>query len=209
MNELFPRGHLALMSRFLWTVVGTATAVTATAKWKGLGATNDLRMKEIVDDLSSGERLGSGRRLKRLVDLEQLDSVDYAYSWGLVHWMARKNRDELFQCILAASKLQPLNQIQFEQSGTPIDNLFDTAMGTEHANHELEMASYLGSLKWVDPTENQTHYLVVSGSRVTLTMSPETVQEIKSKTLPLQTFRVQRFSNRTLATQAMRQLTGN
>ncbi|WP_246112397.1 DUF1570 domain-containing protein [Allorhodopirellula solitaria] len=178
------------------------------AKWKGLGAPNDLRMKEIVEDVKGGQRLGSGRHLERLVQLDEFDSKEYAYSWGVVHWMARKHRDELFACIREASKRQPLEYLTSSQDDD-MDSvpLFETQLGGDYADLEQDLSSHLSSLRWTDPVENQIHYLVISGSRVTLTSSPETVQQLQRSTRPLQTFRVQRFPNRTSAMRAMQAIT--
>ncbi len=198
------------------------TSTGAGAKWKGLGAPNDLRMKEIVDDVKRGQRLGSGIHLERLVQLDAFDSKEYAYSWGVIHWMARKHRDELFACIREASELQPLayladgngddgngddgngdDRIQAKRKTT----LFENQLGGNYAALERDLSAHLSSLQWTDPVENQIHYLVISGSQVTLTSSPETVQKLRKSTLPTRMFRVQRFPNRTSAMRAMQAIT--
>ncbi len=188
------------------------TSTGAGAKWKGLGAPNDLRMKEIVDDVRQGRRLGSGKQLERLVQLDVFDSKEYAYSWGVIHWMARKHREELFACIREASRLQPLeflvesNDAEQNQAN-PVPPLFENQLGNDYAALERELSVHLSSLHWTDPVENQVHYVVISGSKVIMTSSPETVQEVRKSTLPLRTFRVQSFPNRTSAMRAMQAIT--
>ncbi len=189
------------------------TSTGVGAKWKGLGAANDLRMKEIVDDIKQGRRLGSGTHLARLVQLDEFDSQEYAYSWGVIHWMARKHREELFACIREASQLQPLDylvQSDEHQAAVPPEAttpLFQQQLGDEYATLERDLGLHLSSLQWTDPVENQIHYLVVSGSQVVLTSSPDTVQKLRRSTLPLRTFRVQQFPNRTSAMRAMQAIT--
>lgn len=175
------------------------------ARWKGLGATNDLRMKEIFEDVKSGRRLGDGSHLKRLVESNEFDSQEYAYAWGVIHWMARKQREELFASIREASTRKPLAHLT--ENAPDNASFFQKHLGDDFVEHEKDLARHLLSIRWVDPAENQVHYLVISGSRVTLTTSPERVEELRRATLPLQKFRVQRFRTRTLAMQAMSAIT--
>lgn len=175
------------------------------ARWKGLGATNDLRMKEIFEDVKAGRRLGDGSYLKRLVESDDFDSQEYAYAWGVIHWMARKQREELFASIREASTSKPLAHLT--ENAQTNASFFEKHFGDDFVEHEKDLSRHLLSIRWVDPAENQVHYLVVSGSRVTLTTSPERVDELRRSTLPLQRFRVQRYRTRTMAVRAMNAIT--
>lgn len=184
------------------------TSVDQNARWKGLGATNDLRMKEVVEDVRKSVPLGRGNRLERLVSLDQLDSLDYAYSWSLIHMLARKHRSALFACILEASQSQPLNYLANRSDPSqPTSELFQKHLGRDFADLETELNRHLASLRWVDPAENQTHYLVVAGNQVVLTTSPARVETLRRTIPPTQRFHVQRFPNRNSATRAMQAIT--
>ncbi|MEM6779159.1 MAG: DUF1570 domain-containing protein [Planctomycetota bacterium] len=180
------------------------TSVDRNARWKGLGATNDLRMKDVVEDVRGGNPLGRGHRLERLVSLDQLDSLDYAYSWSLIHMLARKHRDELFNCIQEASRIKPLSHLaKGSDASREMDQLFVQHFGGDFAGIEGELNRHLSSLRWIDPATNQTHYLVVAGSQVILTTSPSRVESLRRGMVPTQRFQVQRFPNRGSATRAM------
>ena len=220
------------------------TDVSRRAKWSGLGAVNQLRMHEIHKDLmpdqpggtrpgtslhrrvaammdrDSAERptartLGGGQTLRALIQAERLDSIDYAYSWGLIHMLARRHRRELFDCIAEASTLQPLaylKEASAEETDQTADQpapgeLFEKHFGNDYAKLEAELLTHLRSLPYTDPAENQTHYIVLSGSQVLMTTSPAKVRELKTRTSPLSKFQVRSFPNRTSAIRTFDSLT--
>ena len=204
------------------------TEVSRRAKWSGLGAVNELRMFEIQKDLYPdrpegprpgmsiqsqvdammrqapravpiARRLGGGQILQQLVRAEQLESIDYAYSWGLIHMLARRHRDELFDCIAEASAAVPLQQFSEKTPPAEPGSLFEKHFGNDYAKLEVELFTHLKSLPYTDPSENQTHYVVVAGSKVLMTTSPAAVQEMKREAGPAGRFAVRSFPNRTAA----------
>ena len=68
------------------------------------------------------------------------------------------------------------------------------------------MIRHLTSLNYVDPVANQTHYVVIAGSRAYMTTSPERVQQIR-KQMIIGDIQVRTFPNRKSAERAMASLT--
>lgn len=191
----------------LWLSEGLAefyapTSVSRGVKWSGLGSTNELRMYEIGKDWKARRTMDNASVLKRVVSAEQLDSIDYAYAWGLTHMMSRRHREELFACIRHCSELGPLE-------GTPLDasaksdpaTVFVKHMGDRYSATSAELTKHLQSLNYVDPIANQTHYVVVSGRSVYLTSSPEKVMEWRRSAIGR--FQVREYPNRAMAEKAM------
>lgn len=133
-------------------------------KWSKAGMVNDLRMYALLKMNSN-----SGNLLKKTVEAEQLDSNGYALAWGLVHYLANK-KPEKFRAYLAdVSQYQPLDEATMPAPGKA-DALFVKHFGSDYEAIERELQKYLTSktmqAEYVDPIENQTHYLVKSVEKV-------------------------------------------
>lgn len=195
----------------LWLSEGLAefyapTTVQKGVRWSGLGSTNQLRMLEISRDWEANSPTANGQTVGRITSAEQLTSLDYAYAWGLIHMLSRQHQKELFACIRQCSELRPLDGTELVTDQVDsASEVFVKHFGSEYSTIERELGKHLTSLNYVDPVKTQTHYLVVSGSRVTLTTSPEKVKELQRHSFG--TFRVQKFPNRMLAEQAMAAIT--
>lgn len=208
------------MSRWpLWLSEGIAeffapTSVDRGARWQGLGATNELRMHEIDSDWKKRKPTGSGQNLRRIVSADSLSSLDYAYSWGLIHTLSRRRQKELFACVRDCSDMRPLAEMAASEESDSGDaakpssgqEIFTKHFGTDFAKIESEMNRHLMSLNYVDPVANQTHYIVIAGGRVYMTTSPAKVQEIRKQVI-LGSAQVRTFPNRRAAEQAMAALT--
>ncbi|MBB3209423.1 hypothetical protein FHS27_005263 [Rhodopirellula rubra] len=195
----------------LWLSEGLAefyapTSVQKGIRWSGLGSSNQLRMMEISRDWEDKKPRGSGSTIRRITSADELDSLDYAYAWGLIHMLSRRHQKELFACILDCSKRRPLEGI--EGLSVPVESpseMFTKHFGEDYGDTEQEMNKHLLSLNYVDPVKNQTHYLVISGSSVSLTSSPEMVKDLRRRSAGR--FQVRTFPNRTLAERAMAAIT--
>ena len=201
----------------LWLSEGVAeffapTSVDRGARWQGLGATNQLRMHEIDSDWKQRKPSGNGQKLRELVSANELSSLQYAYSWGLIHMLSKRRQKELFACVRKCSERRPLDglpSIEPDDSGKPIsspEETFTTHFGDDFSGLEREMIRHLRSLNYVDPVANQTHYIVIAGSRVYMTTSPERVQELR-KQMIIGNIQVRTFPNRRSAEQAMKAIT--
>ncbi|EMI55955.1 DUF1570 domain-containing protein [Rhodopirellula sallentina] len=195
----------------LWLSEGLAefyapTSVQKGIRWSGLGSANQLRMMEISNDWEKRKPNASGNTVRRITASDDLDSLDYAYAWGLIHTLSRRHQKELFACVLDCSKRRPLEGIAALSDGfdSPSE-VFTKHFGDDYASVEKEMNRHLLSLKYVDPVKNQTYYLVVAGSSVMLTSSPDKVKELQ------RTYRgrcqVRTFPNRALGERAMAAIT--
>lgn len=185
------------------------TSVSKGARWAGLGATNVLRMHEIETDWKQQRSpLSNGETLRSLVQADQLESLEYAYSWALIHMLAKMNRKELFACVRECSEWKPLSNLpEAKQPLKSSEEVFTTHFGDEFVELERGLLRHLKQLDYVNPVESQTHYLVVSGLQVSLTTSPERVKQIRSQASPLTRVQVRTFPNRATAERAMRALT--
>ncbi len=181
------------MSRWpLWLSEGIAeffapTSVDRGAKWQGLGATNELRMHEIDSDWKQRRPSGNGQNLHKIVAATELSSLEYAYSWGLIHTLSKRRQKELFACVRKCSEFRPMDGLPSsgpevaEQSVPSPEEVFTTHFGDDFSGLEREMIRHLTSLNYVDPVANQTHYIVIAAGRVYMTTSPERVQEIRKQ----------------------------
>ncbi|TWT93002.1 DUF1570 domain-containing protein [Neorhodopirellula pilleata] len=195
----------------LWLSEGLAefyapTSVGRGIRWSGLGATNELRMFEIENDWTENRTTTRPATIDRIVTADSLDSLDYAYSWSLIHMMSKRHQNELFACIRDCSGLKPFEGTALAQgSETDPEAVYRRHITQSDAEIAEELTKHLKSLNYVNPIANQTHYLIVAGSRVYLTSSPERVREIRSTAFGR--FQVKEFPNRALAEQAMAEMT--
>lgn len=180
-------------------------------RWKGLGQVNDLRMYEIEQSIKEQRvALGSGIKIAEVLSANKLDSLGYAYSWAMIHMLARMRQKELFGCIRACSELAPLAHSSLTE-GTPspptAKAVFEEHFGNEYAAMEKMLVTHLKRQNYVNPVENQTHYIVIWGGRVTMTSSVEAVRRTQQEAARFggrPTIRT--FSNRRAAEQAFRSM---
>ncbi|MCM2373812.1 DUF1570 domain-containing protein [Aporhodopirellula aestuarii] len=191
----------------LWLSEGLAefyapTSVQKGIRWSGLGSANQLRMMEISRDWEANQPRGTGKTIQRITSSDELDSLDYAYAWGLIHMLSRRHQKELFACVLDCSRLRPLEGIEqiSDQVASPSE-VFTKHFGEDYPDIEQEMTKHLMGLNYVDPIKNQTHYLVIYGGTVALTSSPEAVKEMQRRSGGRS--QVRTFPNRLMAEKAM------
>lgn len=197
----------------MWLSEGLAeffapTSTVRGARWSGIGSTNQLRMMEISRDWQTNSRggrnaFGNGDRTRQITAADQLDSLDYAYSWSLIHMLAKRHSKDLFRCIRDCSELRPLDGSPAVAHKMPsATDVFEKHFGNEYREIEQELGKHLNKIDYVDPVKTQTHYIVISGGRAVMTTSPEKVKELSR----FGGATVKRFANRALAEQAMRQV---
>lgn len=143
---------------------GNAELPDRTLKWNKAGMVNDLRMWSLLK-----MNAGNGDVVKKLVEADEIDANGYALAWGLVHYLATKKPDK-FQAFMAElSKYEPLDPTTRSLQGRA-DALFNKHFGTDYAGLEREIQGYLTSkpmqAEYVDPIENQTHYVVRAVQKV-------------------------------------------
>ncbi len=134
--------------------------------WAGLGVVNSMHLATVrdLDDPLSGQVSGGGRPehigrkpgqplVEYLVRKTDLTPTDYALSWALTHYLARKRVGEFVQFLKMMSALPPL------QKRTPDDQLdaFRLAFGKDLVKLDREIGVYLSRLK----TPNHLPYYAV------------------------------------------------
>lgn len=162
-----------------WLVEGLAeycsTPVTnrkGVTTWAGLGMVNSLHMATIRDlcDPLSGQVAGStrpehiGRKpgmpmVEYLVTKADLTPTDYALSWAMTHYLARRRAHDFVAFLRAMSALPPLAH------RTPSEQLdaFRRAFGTDLNRLDGEINAHLGKLK---VTNQLPYYSVMFQQRV-------------------------------------------
>jgi hypothetical protein len=148
---------------------------------------NDLRMWSLMKLPAS-----SGKVLESLVSADQIDANGYALSWGLVHYLATKKPEAFRAYLTDISKYEPLDPATRPLTGRP-DPRFVKHFGSDFAGLEKEIQEYLTSKcmqsEYVDPIENQTHYVVKSiekkgrafAIQLVITTSPAAAKSWKEK----------------------------
>ncbi len=128
-----------------------------TMKWTKAGMVNDLRMHTLLK-MNASDRL-----LEKTVESEDLDPDGYALAWGLVHYLASKKSEAFCAYMADVSKYEPLDKATAPVAGKA-DKLFVKHFGSDFENFQRELQAYLTSksmqAEYVDPIENQTHYVV-------------------------------------------------
>jgi len=124
--------------------------------WAGLGMVNPLHLATIrdLDDPLSGQVAGSTRPehigrtpgmplVEYLARKTDLTPTDYALSWAMTHYLARKRVAEFVKFLRAMSALPPLRKL------TPDDQLdaFRRAFGKDLVKLDREIGAYLAKLK--------------------------------------------------------------
>lgn len=156
--------HPRLAEWPLWLVEGLAeycsppTMTKNGAAWGGLGLVNPQHMATIrdLDDpaavpvhIANGSRprLGRDRRMpmiEYLVTRKDLTPTDYALSWALTHYLAKKRGTEFLAFLGTMSQMPPL------QKPTPAEQLdaFRAAFGADLVKMDRAVATYLSKLKY-------------------------------------------------------------
>lgn len=165
-------------------------------RWKGVGLVNDLRLHEIVKvapQISAANE--DGKVVEATVQAENLTSLGYAFSWALVHYLAKFQQDEFFDYLREVSQTGPLEK-------TESVDLFTKHFGSEYTQLEAGLSKHLKSLPYVDPIANQTHYVVMAdfGLRraVVVTTSPSSIREFQQQAGGAQ-IAIQAFPNKATA----------
>jgi len=174
------------------------TVIDQRARWKGIGLVNDLRLHELRRWLEppAAARGGAG-----LIDLtihaDALNSLGYASSWALVHFLVKHRKREFFACLGDASRLQPL------ADPPPAGQLFRKHFGDELEPLEPLLIAHLGRLPYVDPIANQTHYVALAdtGQRrtVVVTTSPADILAFRRRVGAQAQFQVRALPGRAVA----------
>lgn len=140
--------------------------------WAGLGVVNSLHLATIrdLDDPLSGQVAGSSRPehigrkpgmplVEYLARKTDLTPTDYALSWAMTHYLARKRVNEFVRFLRTMSALPPL------QTRTPDDQLdaFRQAFGKDLVKLDHEIGVYLSKLK---VTNHLPYYAVMFEQRV-------------------------------------------
>jgi uncharacterized protein DUF1570 len=139
---------------------GNSELPARTLRWTKAGMVNDLRMSHLLK-----VNAGSGTVLKNLIEADEIDAEGYALAWGLVHYLANKKPDEFRAYLKSVSQYEPLDVVNRPLAGRP-DPQFVKHFGDKYETLESEIQQHLTSktmqAEFVDPIENQTHYVVKS-----------------------------------------------
>jgi hypothetical protein len=182
----------------LWFSEGLAeyfapTEIDRRVRWKGVGLMNDLRLHELSEFYKSRQgRSTNGQLIRQAIEANTLNSLGYATSWSLIHYLARFQRDEFRECLQAVSRIEPLQSVA---SGS----VFARHVSLDYAKVERDLISYLKTLPYVDPVLNQTHYVmfVQGDSRQALvTSSPVELEKYHRENASKGAYRIQAFPNR-------------
>lgn len=185
----------------LWFSEGLAeyfapTELDRRVRWKGVGFVNDLRLHELSEFCRTRpEQLPDGQLVRGAVESTSLDSLGYATSWALIHYLSRYHRDEFQACLRDVSQLEPL------QSVAPA-SFYAKHFQRDHLTTEQELLNYLKTMPYVNPILNQTHFVMMiqNGKReVLVTSSPAELRRYQDKHAARHRFQIQAFPNRAAA----------
>lgn len=189
------------------------TSIDRNIRWKGVGLVNDLRMHSLINRLRADDpSIANGGLIKQTINANQLNSDDYAASWALTYYLAKHQRRDFFAYLKDVSELLPLDNM-----GPSSEELFVKHFGDDFAGLQDKMLAMLSRERYVDPVENQPHYVVFfqSDSRraSVVTTSPSSVndwrQQILASIPPAERatarFAVQIYGSRTEAKAAAQQ----
>ncbi len=173
------------------------TELARGARWKGVDCVNDLRLYELIE---YSKRVGTthpkGLLTRQTVQAKQLDSLGYAASWAMVHYFAKRERKKFEAYLSEVSQLEPL------QSVVP-GSLFAKHFGSDFMRLEESIAQHLDGLPYVDPIENQTHFVLLMQGRsrkVFVTSSRLKLQQYHREHANRRFARLHVFPNRDTAT---------
>lgn len=188
------------------------TDVAKGIRWKGVGLVNDLRLHALVELSQKPDApFGQGDFVRQTVAARQLDSDGYAAAWALTYFLAKHRPKAFFEYWreLANAQLPLAGETEEEALAR-----FERHFGEDYAAIEEEMVRRVSALPYVDPIENQPHFVVVArfGNRLASVVSPSPVaignwrQQLLSQLGPAErqtaVFQVDVFPSRVLAEQA-------
>lgn len=166
------------------------------ARWKGVGKPNDLRMRSLLDYLKQGP--GKNDLTGPTIEAQGLTSTGYASAWALTHFLAERRKNKFFDYLRDVSSRGPLEKYAEQQNVEQFKKYFPDDL----AKLDLQVLQHLQKLPYIDPIENQTHYVVAvrSGSQrlYMITTSPKTIAQWQQEVLtkhPGTQFRIQAFPN--------------
>jgi hypothetical protein len=129
------------------------TDVKGRIRWKGVGHTNDLRLRELLIFFQRNNRESTrGQLLRQSVESRALNSLGYAMSWSAVDYFAKRRKRAFAAYLKDVSALKPL------ESDAPAE-LFTKHFGTDFVEAESDVWRHLSTLPYQDPIENQVHYV--------------------------------------------------
>jgi hypothetical protein len=194
------------------------TDVARGVRWKGLGLVNDLRFYSLKEFFKNRGPAGEpGAVVRDTVAARQLTADGYAAAWALTFYLSKLKADDFFAYLREVSQIGPL-----EESSTDHVAVFNQHFGSDYAALEDAMLKYLQKQPYVDPVENQTHYvaMVTTNLRrsVMITTSPASIgkwqqdlaTEFSAAERNTARLQVQGFPNRSAAeTYAVKWLNGS
>jgi hypothetical protein len=133
------------------------TSVEKGIRWKGVGLTNDLRMKSLDEYLKAGGTATSGKSLRETVTAPNLTALGYAWAWALTHYLAERKQEAFFTYLAEVSRTGPLE----ERSESEQTELFARHFGDDFPAMEGALVGHLKKLPYADPIANQTHYVTM------------------------------------------------
>lgn len=133
------------------------TSVDKGIRWKGVGLTNDLRMKSLDSYLKAGGVATFGKSLQEIVDAPELTALGYAWAWALTHYLAERKQEAFFAYLAEVSRIGPME----ERSSSEEAALFSKHFGDDFPAMENALMQHLKKLPYVDPIANQTHYVTM------------------------------------------------
>lgn len=182
----------------IWFSEGVAeyfapTELDRRVRWKGIGLVNDLRLYELSEFYKAHDyQATDGLLVRQCVEAETLDSLGYATSWAMIHYLARYQRERFGECLQEVSRLGPLESI-------PPANLFTKHFSQDQVQFEKDLIAHLKSLPYVNPVLNQTHYLLMivnDGRAIVITSSPVELQRQVAKLDKKDRYQIQTFPDR-------------
>jgi hypothetical protein len=133
------------------------TSVDKGIRWKGVGLTNDLRMKGLDEYLKGGGTASPGQSLRDTIGAADLTAVGYAWAWALTHYLAERKQEAFFDYLAEVSRIGPLE----EPSASEQAALFSKHFGDDLTAMETALVQHLKKLPYADPIANQTHYVTM------------------------------------------------
>lgn len=186
------------------------TSIDRRIRWKGVGDVNDLRMHSLVKRMQADDgTLANGGLVEQVVKAETLDADGYAAAWALTFFLAQHRRNDFFAYLKEVSEFAPL-----AKDNPSNEALFAKHFGDDYADLQAEMIGVLSREPYVNPVENQPHYVAffqIGGRRMSMvTTSPRRVTEWRDQILSGASpnerararFVVDVYANKTLADQA-------
>jgi len=146
------------------------TTLAQGVRWKGAGTVNDLRIWELLEHSKANPRQPSGEILKKMIEAQRLTSLDYARAWGTCHYLVAAHRESFWRMVKDLSQLGPYESVAGNGNSPSSEanrKHFIKYFGTDFGAEEGYLTRHVLRQNYVDPWENQTHYVgVVSNSDI-------------------------------------------